>query len=309
MTSTNTDTNSVLLTHVLTDTHLNGVWAHSTRWLQVLIILGLALLLHLLVKLIRNYSELLINQAHEKKHPFSFATHQPKFITITRLIVSAVTFGIYFIAVGLVVIVAFNFNDKVFQTYLSSAAVIGLGLSFGLQGLVQDVVTGVTLIFSNTMDIGDLVDLGIVGRVERIGLRFTKLTNFYNQEVFLPNRNIGNVSRFPLGGIYAYTDVQIPAQADSQKIIETVQRIAKGMAGQFSAIILEEPVLEKIQTTFGGWNYLRVRFKIWPGQGSLIETTFRAQVATAMKTLDANYTDAQIVVTYRANAAAPEVAT
>jgi hypothetical protein len=67
--------------------------------------------------------------------------------------------------------------------------------------------------------------------------------------------------------------------------------------------------LEKIQTTFGGWNYLRVRFKIWPGQGSLIETTFRAQVATAMKTLDANYTDAQIVVTYRANAAAPEVAT
>jgi hypothetical protein len=40
-----------------------------------------------------------------------------------------------------------------------------------------------------------------------------------------------------------------------------------------------------------GWSFLRVRFKIWPGQGSLIETTFRQQVVQDLKTFDANYAD------------------
>jgi hypothetical protein len=53
----------------------------------------------------------------------------------------------------------------------------------------------------------------------------------------------------------------------------------------------------------GGREFIRVRFKIWPGQGTLIETTFRQQIVSAMKTFHANYTDWQIPVTYRAMAA------
>src|SRR6202000_1182137 len=120
-----------------------------------------------------------------------FVTQQPKFITLTRLVVSAITFAIYAAAILLVLLVSFHSGtEKVFQTYLTSAAVSGLALSFGLQGLVQDVVTCITLILSDAMDVGDTVDLmnGVIGRVERIGLRFTKVINFYNQEIFVANR-------------------------------------------------------------------------------------------------------------------------
>jgi len=50
----------------------------------------------------------------------------------------------------------------------------------------------------------------VTGSVEEIGLRFIKPINFYNQKVFIPNRTIANVSRFPHGGIHAYADVLIP---------------------------------------------------------------------------------------------------
>ena len=53
----------------------------------------------------------------------------------------------------------------------------------------------------------------------------------------------------------------------------------------------------------GGWDFIRVRFKIWPGQGSLIETTFRQQVDSAMKPFHPDYADWQVPVTYRAMAA------
>jgi small conductance mechanosensitive channel len=175
------------------------------------------------------------------------------------------------------------------------------------------VVIGLTLIFSDTMDVGDLVEIAgttvVIGRVEEIGLRFTKLVNFYNQEIFIPNRTIANVSRFPFGGIYAYADVQLPAGMDQEKAGQAVMNVAKGMWHQFGAIILSEPTAGPVETAEGGgWSFIRVYFKIWPGQGSLIETTFRQQMVSAMKTLNPNYADWQVPVTYRAMTAAPKQA-
>src|SRR5262249_48594228 len=106
----------------------------------------------------------------------------------------------------------------------------------------QDVITGLTLIFTDTLEVGDMVEIaGYVGRVERVGLRFTELRNFFNQQVYLSNRNISNIARFPRGGVLAYVDVQIPAKAERGKIAEVVKLVAHGMWEQFKAIILHEP--------------------------------------------------------------------
>jgi small conductance mechanosensitive channel len=142
---------------------------------------------------------------------------------------------------------------------------------------------------------------GYVGRVERVGLRFTELRNFFNQQVFLSNRNIANIARFPRGGVQAYVDVQIPAKADREKIVEVVCRVAKGMWEQFKAIVLHEPEISDILPAKpDAREFVRVKFKIWPGQGPLIETTFRQRVIETLKQVDPNYADWMVVTTYRA---------
>ena len=214
----------------------------------------------------------------------------------------------YFFAMGLVLEeLGVNLTG-----YLASASIVALAISFGSQGLVQDVVIGLTLIFSDTMDVGDLVEIAgtvvVMGRVEEIGLRFTTLRNFYNQVVFIPNRTIANVSRFPHGGVFAYADIQIPAGADRDKAVQAIGNTARGMWMQFGAIILGEPAIGPVETAQGGgWDFVRVHFKIWPGQGNLIETTFRQQIVSAMKTFSPNYADWQVPVTYRAMTAAKNV--
>jgi moderate conductance mechanosensitive channel len=276
-------------------------WTNSHHIVHIGTVIVLAIAAHVLVRFVRYYSEELIKKSHEKKTPLTFVTEQPKFVTLSRLVVSILVFLIY--AAAIYVIIALEYpNDNTFKTYLTSAAVVGLALSFGLQGLVQDIVTGITIILSDTVDVGDTVDLmnGVIGRVERIGLRFVKVINVYNQEIFVPNRNIANISRFPHGGIHAFVDVQIPAKADQNAVAQTIQTVAKGVQSQFSAIIFDKPAFGNIQTTPGNWNYLRVRFRIWPGQNSIIENIFAQQTAAAMKTFDPNYATWQIVVTYRA---------
>ena len=287
--------------------HLYQYFAHqeSSTWIHLLLIVVVAILTHLLVKIMRYVTEWFLRKSQAKKNPLGFVTQQPKFVTFSRLIVSAITFVIYFFAIGLL-LQEFGVN---LTAYLASATVVGLAISFGSQGLVQDVVIGLTLIFSDAMDIDDMVEIAgaatVIGRVEEIGLRFTVLRNLYNQVVFIPNRTIANVSRFPFGGLYAYADIQIPEGVDRQKAVQAVENVSRGMWQQFSAIILSEPGRDNVETAAGGgWSFVRVHFKIWPGQGNLIETTFRQQMVSAMKTLCPEYADWQVAVTYRAMTAA-----
>ncbi len=293
-----TETNATVMARIFHD-----VSGHeSSTGVRLLLLVALVVLLHLTVKAIRGISEWMISKSHGQKSPLGFVTQQPKFITLIQLVANAVTFALYFFAIGLVLQELFHLN---LEGYLASASIVALAISFGSQGLVQDVVISLTLIFSDALDVGDVVEIAgtvvVVGRVEEIGLRFTTLRNFYNQAVFIPNRTIANVSRFPHGGVFAYADVQIPAGADRDKAVQAVGDIANGIWRQFGAIVLSEPVVSPVETAQGGgWEFVRVQFKIWPGQGNLIETTFRQQIISAMKTFSLNYAEWQVPVTYRA---------
>lgn len=272
--------------------------ALSIGW-RLMLIVALAVGVHVAVKVVRHITELVIARSQVQQSRLGFVTRKPKFITLIRLIGNGVTFLTYFFAMGFF-LEEFGVN---LTAYLASASIVGLAISFGSQGLVQDMVIGLTLIFSDAMDVGDLVEIAgttiVIGRVEEIGLRFTKLVNFYRQRVFVPNRTIANVSRFPRGGLDACVHVQIPAGADKTKAVEAIGNVAQGMWRQFGTIILTEPFVGKVETVPQvGWEILCVHFKIWPGQENLIETTFRQQVVSVMKSFQPDYGDWQVPVTY-----------
>jgi moderate conductance mechanosensitive channel len=226
-----------------------------------------------------------------------FERRRPKVATITTLVVSAATFAIYFAAFGLI-LDAFAIS---LTAYFASATVIALAVGFGSQGLVQDVVIGVTLVFSDAFNVGDVVEIsGQVGRVDRIGLRFTTLVNFQGQTVYIPNRNIGIIGRFRRGAIRAYVDIQLTEGAAEDEVRRTVQRIADGLRAQQPAVLVTPPeVIGPFDAAPGDWRYLRVKFRVWPGQGAFIENAFRQRVLAALRRLDPEYADWMLTVTYR----------
>ena len=75
--------------------------------------------------------------------------------SLATLLSSAMLFALYFLILGLILA---EFGVSL-TAYLASASVLGLALGFGSQGIVQDVVTGLTLIFSDLIDVGDLVEV------------------------------------------------------------------------------------------------------------------------------------------------------
>lgn len=273
--------------------------AESPRIARILVMALLAVLAHLLVRGIHRLSETLAAPAGRPgtSSTESFARRYPKVATVTSLVVSALTFVIYFVAIGLIL----GEIGVPVAVYLGSASVVGLAIGFGSQGLVQDVVIGLTLLFSDAFSIGDMIEVsGQVGRVDRIGLRFTTLVNFHGQRVYVPNRNIMLVSRFRGGCIRAYVDIQIPEGADEAAIASRVEEIARGMRAQHRSMVVTDPeIFGVFEAEPAGWRYLRVKFRLWPGQGAIIETTFRQRVLAVMKEVDPGFADWMVAVTYR----------
>lgn len=262
--------------------------------IRVAVIIGIAILAHLIVRLAK---QLIDRGLGSPGVGPGAAVRHPKLATLASLGASAATFSLWFVAFGLT-LGELGVN---LTAYFATATVIGLAVGFGSQGLVQDVVIGLTLIFTDALDVGDVVEVsGQVGRVERIGLRFTTLTNFLGQTVFIPNRNIAVVARYRRGVVRAYADVQLPDPAPSESTVDPILAIARGLREQHPAAIVSEPELMGIrQAETGGWSYARIKFRIWPGQQALVETAFRQRVVAHLKATDEKYTDWMVTVTYR----------
>src|ERR1051325_2538324 len=65
---------------------------------HIVVIVALAVIVHFLVRLVQFAGDWLIRRSAAKKSPVGFVTQQPKFVTLTKLISSALTFVIYFFA-------------------------------------------------------------------------------------------------------------------------------------------------------------------------------------------------------------------
>jgi moderate conductance mechanosensitive channel len=275
-------------------------WASAQR---ILLILGSAVAASLVVRGLRRFGEWVLTPPGGDKE--AFTRWHPKIATVTTVVVSALVFAIYFAAVGFVL----QEIGIALTAYLASASVIGLAVGFGSQGLVQDVVIGLTLIFSDVLEVGDVVDIaGQSGRVEMVGLRFTVLVNLLDQRVYIPNRNITQINRYRQGFIRAFVDVQVPDSCDEDRLVETVEGIARGFHGQHRAIVLAEPEpLGVRQAGPGLWRFLRMEFRLWPAQGGLVETAFVRRLLASLRQIDPEYADWMVTVTYRATGLVEEL--
>jgi small conductance mechanosensitive channel len=223
-----------------------------------------------------------------------------KLATIVSLTSSVILFTTYFVAFGLIL----RELGLSLKAYLTSASIIGLAVGFGSQGVVQDVVTGVTLVFSDLLDVGDMVEIsGQTGIVRGVGMRFTELENSFGARVLIPNRTIGNVINYRKGYLAAMVDVGLPSEAElARKVEAKVSEVVSGALEQYRGILLAAPTIAGRVRASSGKEFLRVNFHVWPGRGTAIESGFRNELLGVIKRIVPDYADWMVVVNYEIEA-------
>jgi small conductance mechanosensitive channel len=264
-------------------------------WQRVVIVLIVAAVAHGFVYVIRRASSRAMSSA--------FAAHITKTRTIISMVTSGLIFVLYFAAVGF----ALTELGVSLTTYFASASIIGLAVAFGSQGLVQDVVSGLTVVFTDLYDIGDVIEIsGQVGVVERFGMRFTVMRNPMGAEVFVPNRSVTNVIAYPRGYVRCLIDSVLPADSEKASAVEnTVRLLTESATEQFPGILRASPEVTGPHKTSAGKNYLRIKFRIWPGRGTPLEGVFRQDLLQAIRQIVPDYADWMVSVNYEVERYAP----
>jgi small conductance mechanosensitive channel len=165
-----------------------------------------------------------------------------KLRTLAGLLTGILVFGLYFGTLGFVLQ---EFGVSL-TAYLASASILGLAIGFGSQGIVQDVVTGLTVILTDLFQVGDMVAIGEnTGTVQNISMRFTTLLNPLGAKVFIPNRTLSSVTIYPRGYLRCFADVTLSAQTDlAVQMRARIEAITRGYADWMVTInseVSEEP--------------------------------------------------------------------
>jgi small-conductance mechanosensitive channel len=71
------------------------------------------------------------------------------------------------------------------------AGAFGVGLGFGLQGVVNNFVSGLIVLFERPVRVGDAIQMGdVAGEVQRIGIRMTMVRTWEGADVIVPNASL-----------------------------------------------------------------------------------------------------------------------
>lgn len=130
------------------------------------------------------------------------------------------------------VIFALGFLKIPWSNYSWLVAAISVGLGFGLQEIVANFVSGLILLLERPVRVGDVVTIdGVTGIVSRIQMRATTVTNWDNQELVVPNKDLisGKLLNWTLSSVINRISLKVGVAygTDVGKVRELISKIVE----------------------------------------------------------------------------------
>lgn len=162
--------------------------------------------------------------------------------TIGVLINSIIKFGCMVIALVLV-LSAWNVPTP---TLLAGAGIVGLAVSFGAQGLLEDVFAGLSIIFEKQFVVGNFVEVDdFRGEVLEIGPRNTRIKNIYGNVLIIANSDIREIINLSEELSFAICEMSVEYSEDIDRVEEIIKTSLPTIKQNVSNIV-EGPIYDGV---------------------------------------------------------------
>ncbi len=109
---------------------------------------------------------------------------------------------------------------------LATAGIVGIAIGFGAQKLVQDVITGLFMLFQDTISVGDIVELGgIAGTVQRLTIRTIELRDIEGNLHTIPFSSVDTVKNMTRDFAFAMIDLGISYRENADHVMELLKHL------------------------------------------------------------------------------------
>ena len=125
---------------------------------------------------------------------------------------------------------------------LAGIGIIGLILGFGAQSLIEDIVTGLFVIFERQYEIGDIIVLDdFRGTVRSIGVRTTTIEDPGGNLKVVNNSNIRNFQNRSKNNSFAICEVSVAYDTDIPRMESILEAAFPKMYADHADVYLAEP--------------------------------------------------------------------
>jgi len=175
---------------------------------------------------------------------------------------------------------------------VAPAAVVGVALGFGAQRLVQDLLAGFFIIAERQYGFGDLISIagigipgGVVGTVEDVTLRMTKIRTANGEVIITPNGSIAQLTNLSRDWARAVVDVPFPPSVDIGHVSEILRQVGREVFDddELHAQLLDEPSVMGVQSIEVDQIHVRIVARTLPGRQFLVGLALRGRIATALR--------------------------
>lgn len=153
---------------------------------------------------------------------------------------------------------------------LAGAGVIGLAIGFGSQTLVKDVITGLFILFEDTMSVGDVVDVGggHSGVVEALSIRSLRLRDVAGSVHSIPFSQVATVKNLTKDFSFYVFDIGVSYREDSDRVVEVVRELGVELQKdhEFAPLILEPLEIMGVDAFLDSAILIKARIKTRPSQ-------------------------------------------
>ncbi len=218
------------------------------------------------------FGSVAIKKFFDKQRQFKYSLDSKRTDTLSTLCESILKYTVYFIASVTILKSVFGIETT---TIITAAGVGGLAIGFGAQGLVKDVITGFFILLEDQFAVGDMITIdGMMGTVEEMGLRITKIRHFAGDLYIIPNGEIQKVTNHTRGQKGAIVDVTVAYEENIDKVFEVLNETCLKAGTEIDSIVEGPTVLGVTDLGDSGVN-IRVFARTVAGQQWAVERELR----------------------------------
>ncbi|CAB4904347.1 MAG: mechanosensitive ion channel [Actinobacteria bacterium] len=175
---------------------------------------------------------------------------------------------------------------------VAPATVLGVGLGFGAQRIVQDVLAGFFLITERQYGFGDVVSIAVVGggdpaegTVEDVTLRITRMRSVNGEVVIIPNGQIVKVVNLSRDWARAVIDVPVPASTDVTHVQDVLREVGEQAFAdeQLAKLLLDTPSVMGVTSLGLDEVNVRIVARTLPGKQFDVGRDLRSRIALAFR--------------------------
>jgi potassium efflux system protein len=196
-----------------------------------------------------------------------------------------------FIFIGfLLALLALGFEFTKLTIILSA---LGIGIGFGLQSIVNNLVSGLILLFERPVRVGDFIELGEKwAEIKKIGLRATTVQTFDQADVIIPNADLvaNQVVNWTLSNrrVRLIVPVGVAYGSDVSLVMETLMASAKE-----NSKIAVSPAPQVLFLNFGE-SALEFELRVW-----VLDADNRLVVSSELhQEIDRRFREAKIEISF-----------